>query len=134
MVMPSKGVPFPIDEWPSVVINGLTILNRNNWFPVTDGHITSSSVGALAVSESHPDTVYIGMGESCIRGNIMPGDGVYKSTDRGFHWSPANNGLTSLEVKKLAYDEVNDVLLVGTNPRLEAPLPQPARKYSNGPQ
>jgi radical SAM superfamily enzyme YgiQ (UPF0313 family) len=33
-VMPSKGVPFPIDEWPSVVINGLTILNRNNWFPV----------------------------------------------------------------------------------------------------
>ncbi|MBL8219895.1 MAG: B12-binding domain-containing radical SAM protein [Bryobacterales bacterium] len=34
MVMPSKGVPFPIDEWPSVVINGLTILNRNNWFPV----------------------------------------------------------------------------------------------------
>src|SRR5689334_20335622 len=33
-IMPGKGVPFPIDEWPSVVIQGLTILNRNNWFPV----------------------------------------------------------------------------------------------------
>ena len=32
-VMPSKGVPFPIDEWPSVVIRGLEILNENNWFP-----------------------------------------------------------------------------------------------------
>ncbi len=33
-VMPSKGVPFKIDDWPSVVINGLEVLNRNNWFPM----------------------------------------------------------------------------------------------------
>src|SRR5262245_40399127 len=32
-VMPSKAVPFPIDEWQSVVIRGLEILNENNWFP-----------------------------------------------------------------------------------------------------
>jgi hypothetical protein len=32
-VMPSKGVPFPIDEWPSVIVRGLEILNRHNWFP-----------------------------------------------------------------------------------------------------
>jgi hypothetical protein len=32
-IMPGKGVPFPIDEWPSVLIQGLTILNKNNWFP-----------------------------------------------------------------------------------------------------
>jgi len=32
-IMPSKGVPFPIDEWPSVVVRGLEILNENNWFP-----------------------------------------------------------------------------------------------------
>ena len=32
-IMPSKGVPFPIEEWPSVFIRGLEILNRNNWFP-----------------------------------------------------------------------------------------------------
>jgi radical SAM superfamily enzyme YgiQ (UPF0313 family) len=33
-IMPGKSVPFPIEEWPSVLIQGLTILNRNNWFPV----------------------------------------------------------------------------------------------------
>ena len=58
-----------------------------SWTPVTDGQIKSSSVGAVAVSESNPDVVYIGMGESCIRGNIMPGDGVYKSTDAGKTWT-----------------------------------------------
>ena len=58
-----------------------------NWAPVTDGQVGSSSVGAVAVSDSNPDLVYIGMGESCIRGNIMPGDGVYKSTDAGKSWT-----------------------------------------------
>lgn len=32
-IMPSKGIPFPIDDWPSVFIRGLEILNKNNWFP-----------------------------------------------------------------------------------------------------
>jgi radical SAM superfamily enzyme YgiQ (UPF0313 family) len=32
-IMPSKGVPFSIEDWPSVVINGLTTLNKHNWFP-----------------------------------------------------------------------------------------------------
>lgn len=52
-----------------------------NWKPVTDGQITCSSVGAVAVAESNPDIVYIGTGETEFRGNIMQGDGVYKSTD-----------------------------------------------------
>jgi radical SAM superfamily enzyme YgiQ (UPF0313 family) len=33
-IMPSKGVPFPIEDWPSVVLEGLRVLNQNNWFPV----------------------------------------------------------------------------------------------------
>jgi photosystem II stability/assembly factor-like uncharacterized protein len=64
-----------------------TIDGGETWAPVTDGKIHSSSVGAVAVSESNPDVVFIGMGESCIRGNIQPGDGVYKSTDAGKTWT-----------------------------------------------
>ena len=64
-----------------------TIDAGENWSPVTDGQLGSSSVGAVAVSESNPDLVFIGMGESCIRGNIMPGDGVYKSSDAGKTWT-----------------------------------------------
>jgi photosystem II stability/assembly factor-like uncharacterized protein len=40
----------------------------------------------VAVSESDPDIVYIGMGETELRGNIMQGDGVYTSTDAGRTW------------------------------------------------
>ncbi|MDQ6829618.1 MAG: glycosyl hydrolase, partial [Gemmatimonadota bacterium] len=45
----------------------------NTWAPVTDKKLRSSSVGAVAVAESNPDVVYIGMGETEFRGNIMQG-------------------------------------------------------------
>lgn len=32
-IMPGKGVPFAIEDWPSVVLEGLRVLNANNWFP-----------------------------------------------------------------------------------------------------
>ena len=57
------------------------------WEPVTDGQIASSSVGAVAVSESNPDVVYLGMGETQLRGNVMQGDGVYRSVDAGRTWT-----------------------------------------------
>ena len=63
-----------------------TIDGGNEWFPVTDGQISSSSIGAVAVAESNPDVVYIGGGETQLRGSITQGDGVYKSTDAGKTW------------------------------------------------
>ena len=64
-----------------------TMDGGETWFPVTDGQVRSASVGAVAVSETNPDLVFIGMGETAIRGNIMPGDGVYRSTDAGKTWA-----------------------------------------------
>jgi photosystem II stability/assembly factor-like uncharacterized protein len=58
-----------------------------HWANITDGQIHSSSVGAVAVSETDPNIVFIGMGEAEIRGDIQPGDGLYKSTDAGKTWT-----------------------------------------------
>lgn len=57
-----------------------------SWNPVTDGKIKSSSVGAVAVSETNPDIVYLGMGESQLRQNVLQGDGLYKSINGGQDW------------------------------------------------
>ncbi|HKQ93643.1 MAG TPA: glycosyl hydrolase [Blastocatellia bacterium] len=57
------------------------------WEPVSDGQpFGTGTVGAIEVSESDPNVVYVGMGESCIRGNFSHGDGVYKSADAGKTW------------------------------------------------
>jgi len=56
------------------------------WRPVTDGQINVGSIGAIAVSESNPDVVYVGTGTTQARGNVSNGDGMYKSSDAGRTW------------------------------------------------
>ena len=87
-----------------------------NWAPVTDGQINSASVGAVAVSESNPDIVYIGMGETCIRGNIMAGDGVYKSVDAGKTWAHAGFA-ASENISKIRIHPLNpEIVFVAAEP------------------
>ncbi|MGH2544927.1 MAG: WD40/YVTN/BNR-like repeat-containing protein, partial [Ardenticatenaceae bacterium] len=56
------------------------------WENISDGFFNMASVGAIAISESDPNVIYAGMGESCIRLDVTYGDGVYKSTDGGRTW------------------------------------------------
>ena len=57
------------------------------WENVSGSYFETASVGAIAVSDSDPDVIYVGMGESCIRLDVSHGDGVYKSEDGGQTWT-----------------------------------------------
>jgi photosystem II stability/assembly factor-like uncharacterized protein len=79
------------------------------WNPVGDEHFRTTSVGAIAIAPSNPDIVYAGMGESCFRGNIIQGDGVYRTTDGGRTWTHV--GLADTEV-------ISRIRIHPTNPDL----------------
>src|SRR5215207_2415569 len=58
-----------------------------SWRNISDGYFKTGSVGAIAVAESDPNVVYVGMGEHAVRGVMTHhGDGVYRSTDAGKTW------------------------------------------------
>jgi len=80
----------------------------NTWDPLFEKQ-TTSSIGAIAVSDSDPNMIYVGSGEACIRGNISFGDGVYRSNDGGKTWN--NIGLKDTR-------HIGAVIVHPTNPML----------------
>ena len=79
------------------------------------------SVGAVAVSQSNPDLVYLGTGESNNRQSTSWGDGVYKSTDGGKTYT--NIGLkSSRHINRIVVDpRDNDVVWVASTGPLFGP-------------
>jgi photosystem II stability/assembly factor-like uncharacterized protein len=58
-----------------------------SWKNVSDGYFTTGSIGAIRVSESNPDVVWVGTGSDGIRSNVIIGKGVYLSKDAGLTWT-----------------------------------------------
>ncbi len=58
----------------------------NTWQNISDGFF-GGSVGAVAVSESDNNVIYVGMGEKTVRGNVSSGDGMWKTVNGGKTWS-----------------------------------------------
>jgi len=79
-----------------------------HWNNISDGFFETGTIGAVAVSESNPNIVYVGMGEHAIRGVMSSyGDGVYKSTDAGNTWK--HIGLRPTE-------QISRIVIHPTNP------------------
>jgi hypothetical protein len=47
-----------------------------DWTPISDGQIDTGSIGAIEVSDSHPNVVYVGTGSAAIRSNVIIGRGA----------------------------------------------------------
>ncbi|MFT7205257.1 MAG: photosystem II stability/assembly factor-like uncharacterized protein, partial [Algoriphagus sp.] len=92
------------------------------WDNISDGFFKTGSVGAIDVSESHPNVVYVGMGEHAPRGVMTSyGDGVYKSTDSGKTW--VNMGLKETQhISRIRIHPTNpDIVFVAAQGALHGP-------------
>ena len=97
-----------------------TINNGTTWEAQLQdtGHL---STGAIAISQSNPDLVWVGTGESSNRQSVSWGDGIYKSTDGGKTYT--NMGLeTSRHINRIAIDpRQNDTVFVAATGSLWGP-------------
>ena len=78
----------PMEYWFGTTGGGVykTVDGGNSWTPMSDKYF-GGTIGAIGVSESNPDVVYVGTGEYPIRGNVSHGDGVFRTADGGKTWS-----------------------------------------------
>ncbi len=90
------------------------------WNPIFDSVKDVSSVGAIQVAPSDPNTVYVGTGDMITGGGINEGNGVYKSTDAGKTWQHLGLDETK-QIPSILVDPTNpDIVLVAAQGNVHA--------------
>jgi len=94
------------------------------WRNVSDSYFGTGSIGAMDMSRSHPEIVYVGTGEQALRGDVSHGDGIYKSIDGGETW--VNVGLENTrQIARLFVHPTNpDVVFVAAIGHFAGPNPE----------
>ncbi|MEZ5043462.1 MAG: glycosyl hydrolase [Saprospiraceae bacterium] len=93
-----------------------------HWENISDGSLQSGSVGDIAVSESDPNVIYVGMGEHAVRGVMTTyGDGVYKSIDGGKTWKHLGLDKTRHISDIVIHPDNPDIVLVAAQGALHGP-------------
>jgi len=83
------------------------------WKSITGGTTFKSvfdkytqSIGAMAIDQAHPDTVWVGTGEPWVRNSVSIGTGLYKTEDAGGTWKQV--GLENSErISRIVIDPTN---------------------------
>jgi photosystem II stability/assembly factor-like uncharacterized protein len=82
------GVPGQPHTFLTGAVNGgvwKTDDDGRTWMPIFDSQSTQS-IGAIAVSPSNPEIIYVASGEGLHRPDLSVGNGVYRSSDGGKSW------------------------------------------------
>lgn len=121
----SSGVPGdPLTAYMGTTGGGLwkTQDAGHHWTNISDGYFKTGSVGAVAVSESDPRILYVGMGEHAVRGVMTSyGDGVYKSNDAGKSWTKLGLDQTRQIAGVAIHPQNPDVVYVAAQGALHGP-------------
>jgi uncharacterized repeat protein (TIGR01451 family) len=83
------------------------------WTPVTAGLPANAVLGRIAPAASDPTIFYASVSTNVVVGPATY-NGVYKSTDAGLTWAPANTGIASAGVGALAVDPSNAQVVYAT--------------------
>lgn len=94
------------------------------WVNISDGCFKRASVGAITVAASDPNVIYVGMGESTIRGNVSHGDGVYRSSDAGRTWQHLGLAATRNISRVRVHPADPDLVLVAALGHAHGPNPE----------
>jgi len=90
-----------------------TINGGDTFKPVFEKY--SQSIGAIAVDQAHPETVWVGTGESDTRNTVSIGTGIYKTVDGGENWQLM--GLEKSErISRIAVDSSNSDIVYAAVP------------------